>query len=437
MDDGGIADDTRNVEMNLQSKIASRPLKVLVSAFAFSPVRGSEFAIGWDYVRAIAAHHQVWVIARGTEKDETESYLRQNPDAMPNTIVHYVPWTDMQFNFPLWEIPFSIQYRRWQWQAYQLASALDSKIDFDLTHHITATGFREPGFLWKIDKPFIWGPVGGLQYFPLHLREAVPWRTRPFLAAKNVSTYLAMRSSRVRKAAATAKLVIAGTSEAAQRAEALWGKKAPVLCEVNAPACQPDPPQRRPKGQKLRIIFSGSFEPRKALNIVLLALERLKNAQFGWELICLGSGPLETRWKALADACGIADRCTFTGKLPRAEAISLMATGHCFVQPSLYDATSSVVAEALSMGLPIVCLDHFGFRDAVDSSCGIRIKTDSFQQIVRDFANSLQILALNEDLRYQLGVGAKRASAHLTWKYKARVLNDLYRAVLAGTIGSL
>src|SRR5579863_9551292 len=226
-----------DVETKLQ-KASSRQLRVLVSAFAYSPVKGSEFAIGWDYVRAIAAHHQVWVIARSTEKDETESYLRQNPDAMPNTTVHYIPWTDMHFNFPLWEIPFSIHYRRWNRNAYQLAKALDSKIDFDLIHHITATGFREPGFLWKIDKPFIWGPVGGLQYFPLQLRDAVPLRNRPFLVAKNISTYLAMRSSRVRKAAEAARLVIAGTSEAAGRIENLWGKKAPVLCEVNAPECK-------------------------------------------------------------------------------------------------------------------------------------------------------------------------------------------------------
>lgn len=431
MDDDGTADGTRDVEMKPQSESAGRSLRVLVSVFAFSPVKGSEFAIGWDYVRAIAAHHQVWAIARSTEKDETDAYLRQHPDAMPTITVHYVPWTDMQFNFPLWEIPFSVLYRRWHWQAYQLASTLDAKINFDLIHHITATGFREPGFLWKLNKPYIWGPVGGLQYFPVHLLKAVPWRVRPFLVAKNVSTYLAMRSSRVRRAAQRARLIIAGTSEAAKRVESLWGKNAPVLCEVNAPDCVSSLPSRHMPEQRFRIIFSGSLEPRKALNIVLLALERLKDAPFSWELICLGSGPLESSWKELAHACGIADRCTFTGKLPRAEAISLMATGHCFVQPSLYDATSSVVAEALAMGLPVVCLDHFGFRDAVDPSCGIRIRTGSLKQIITDFADSLRTLALNEDLRYQLGVGAQTASARLTWKYKARVLNELYGALLA------
>ena len=27
-------------------------------------------------------------------------------------------------------------------------------------------GIREPGYLWKINIPFIYGPVGGLTYYP-------------------------------------------------------------------------------------------------------------------------------------------------------------------------------------------------------------------------------------------------------------------------------
>ena len=132
----------------------------------------------------------------------------------------------------------------------------------------------------------------------------------------------------------------------------------------------------------------------------------------------------------LAKTSGIADRCIFLGRLPRAEAIAMMASGHCFVQPSLYDATSSVVVEALAMGLPVVCLNHFGFRDAVDSSCGIRIATDSLDQVVRDMAAALRSLAQNEDLRYGMAIGAQKASTRLTWKYKSQILKELYRQLL-------
>jgi len=409
-------------------------LKVLVSAFNFSPLKGSEFAIGWDYVRAIAENHQVWVIARDLERQETEGFLRQHPQVMPGLVVHYVPWTKMSWDFPLWEVVHSYLWRKWQRQAYKLARDLDAKIDFDLIHHVTGTGFREPGYLWKLGKPFVWGPVGGMQYFPLRLLNAVPLVSRPFFIAKNCANFWSMHvSRRPRKVASRARIVIAGTGEAANRIQSLWGREAPILCEVSAPERESIAPRRRLPGEKFRIIWSGNFETRKALNIVLQALARLHETSIDWELVCLGSGPLENRWKSLAGHYGIAGRCSFLGRLPRERAIEIMSTGHCFVQPSLYDATSSVVLEALAAGLPVVCLDHFGFRDVVDASCGVRIKPGGLEQVVRDFAVALRDLALDEEQRYRKALAAGSASVNYTWRSKAKALHDIYQSIGAGS----
>ena len=108
----------------------------------------------------------------------------------------------------------------------------------------------------------------------------------------------------------------------------------------------------------------------------------------------------------------------------------MMATGHCFVQPSLYDATSTVVAEALAHGLPVICLDHFGFKDAVQADCGIKIPPNSFDQVVREFAGAIEALWLDEDRRYAMAVAAQEASLDLTWRHKETVINDVYRRLL-------
>src|ERR1035441_9909937 len=317
-----------------------KPLKVLVSAFAFSPVKGSEFAIGWDYVRAIASKHKVWVIARSNEREKTEEYLHEHPDAMHNVVVHYFPFTSQSFDFPLGEVPYYLRYRHWQWRAYQLGRALDAEIDFDLIHQITATGFREPGYLWKLGKPFVWGPIGGLQFFPLRLLNAVPFRSRLFFVMKNLSTLWAMYiSRRPRRAAAAAQVIIAGSTNVAEKTRSLWGREATVSCEVSAPDLEPRPPVRRGAHEPLRVIWSGACEARKALNIILLALGQLRESPVDWRLAAVGDGPLLEQWKALAGRLGIDERCAFLGKVSRAEVLRVMATGHCFVQPSLYDAT--------------------------------------------------------------------------------------------------
>jgi hypothetical protein len=122
------------VEKSLVSE--TRPLKVLVSAFAFSPIKGSEFGVGWDYVRAVALRHKVWVITRSNEREETEQYLQHHRDALCNVSVHYVPLKNRTINIPLREIVYGLIYRNWQQRAYRLARALDAEVDFDLVHHL-------------------------------------------------------------------------------------------------------------------------------------------------------------------------------------------------------------------------------------------------------------------------------------------------------------
>jgi glycosyltransferase involved in cell wall biosynthesis len=408
-----------------------RQLKVLVSAFNFSPIRGSEFAVGWDYVRAIAARHKVWVITRSIEREETEQYLLQHPGAMQNVTVHYVSLRDRSFNFPFREIPIYWINRYWQWRAYRLCRALDAQIDFDLVHQLTGIGFREPGYLWKLGKPFVWGPIGGLQFFPLRLLNALPFRSRLFFILKDLSTFWTMYAARrPRHAASAAHAIFAASSNVAEKVRTLWGRDAIVSCEVSAPELEARPPVRRRPKEPLQIIWSGTCEPRKALNIVLFALEQLKRSSVDWRLVIVGDGPLRVKWKALASKLGLSERCNFLGKISRTEVLSVMATGHCFVQPSLYDATSTVVAEALAHGLPVICLDHFGFKDAVNAECGVKIPPNTLDQIVRDFAKAIEALWLDEDRRYEMAIAAQKASLRLTWRHKEGVINDVYSQIL-------
>ena len=206
-----------------------RQLKVLVTAHAFSPIKGSEYAIGWDYVRAIAAQHKVWVLTKSTEKEDIEQYLSLHPDVMPNVTVHYVPWIHRAFIFPLDVIDVYFLQRRWHWQAYRLARALDAQMDFDLMHQVTCTSFREPGHLWKLGKPFVWGPIGGLTFFPLRFLNAVPFTWRLFFVLKNLSWGWSMYvARRPRRAIAAAKAIFAATSNVARRVRSLCGRDAPI-----------------------------------------------------------------------------------------------------------------------------------------------------------------------------------------------------------------
>ena len=96
---------------------------------------------------------------------------------------------------------------------FDAARKLHALHRFDLTHQVTMCGFREPGYLWKLEIPFVWGPVGGTQNFPWRflrqaaLRGAIRETYRNLLNV--VQLYL---SPRLRAVARTAAVTLAANS---------------------------------------------------------------------------------------------------------------------------------------------------------------------------------------------------------------------------------
>ena len=129
-------------------------MKILISAYSCEPGRGSEPGVGWNVVRAIAEHHEVWVLTRPDESKEIiEAELARNP--VPN--LHFV-----YFTLPFWKDSLrwgqsgamQIHYYLWQIQAYFIARKLHREIGFDLTHHVTFVKYSTPSFLFAVAYSF-------------------------------------------------------------------------------------------------------------------------------------------------------------------------------------------------------------------------------------------------------------------------------------------
>ena len=54
-------------------------LKVLMSAYACEPGKGSEPGVGWTVAREMARHHDIWVITRANNRPVIEAELARNP----------------------------------------------------------------------------------------------------------------------------------------------------------------------------------------------------------------------------------------------------------------------------------------------------------------------------------------------------------------------
>lgn len=401
-------------------------LKVLLGCYACDPGYGSEPGMGWNFVRNIARYHDVHAIVEEGEFRETLTrFAAEHPEEVQDITFHFVRRTHHETLRKFWPPSYYWFYRVWHRKAYRLAIELDKKENFDIVHQVTISGFREPGFLWKLGKPFIWGPLGGFTDTPWCLLSSLGPVGALHFGIRNIINGIQKRwGLSARAAARHSAAILTSTTKAVEEIRRFWGRDAVLMNEVGletgheqfcSPAHEP--------GTPLRICWAGEHIPRKALDLLLHALPLCKEKM---ELHVLSKGPRMEAWKRLSNKLKLDDVVTFHGFVPREEAFRIMSSSHVFCITSVREDTSTVVFEAFRYGLPIIALDHCGFSTVIDDSSGIKIPINSRTQVITDYARHLDFLATHEETRQQLSHGALARCRQFTWDEKMRILNELY-----------
>jgi len=420
-----------------------RRLKVLVSAYACNPYRGSEEGVGWGWVTAIARHHDLWVITADFHRDDIECEINRNERSYQNINFYYVPPRPWHYSPTKgWQfVESSIlkpvmnwAYAQWQRDAFRLGSELHKQIRFDLVHLITYVGFRFPGHLWKLDTPFVWGPVGGLENTPWHLLPSLGFTGCIYYSLRNIRNSLHKKLlPQPKRAFEKANgAIIAATSGIREEIHRCYGVDSQVVPEVGPPDFTTRDYSLRKPGESLKLAWSGLHLPGKALPFLLQALSSLRHT-VSFHLDILGAGPCTRKWQKLAVRLGIVRKCAWHGWLPRKEALELVGRAHVFIITSVKDLTSTVLLEALALGLPVICPDHCGFADVVTAECGIKVRFDFPRQIAMDLAEAIKRLDDDEQERRRLARGALQRSKDFSWERKAEVICTVYEKAVANS----
>ena len=402
-------------------------LKVLLGCYACDPHRGSEPGMGWNFASHIAHHHDVHaIVEEGEFRESLEKYSREHPEVVKNITFHFVPRTHHETLRKIWPPSYYWFYRAWHKRAYKLAVELDKKENFDVVHQVNMAGYREPGYLWKLNKPFIWGPLGGLNNTAWCLLPELGLRDACHYAVRNIMNSWQKRFSyAARKVSQVARAIMVSDPEGIRTVEQLWKRKPVLMREVGSPAMlQAMEPCAHAEGEPLKVCWVGVHEARKALPILLKALPLCKGSV---QVEVLGSGEKEEEWTRLAHQLGVSSLVNFRGWLPHEEVSKVMAQCHALCITSIHEGgTTSVSLEALQKGLPIIALDHCGFATVVDDTCGIKIPIQSQRKMSAALAQELDRLAEDEDLRQRLAQGALERSKSFTWEAKMELLNEVY-----------
>jgi len=409
--------------------ITRRP-RLLLLAYGCSPYRGSEPGVGWHTAVAAGRYGETWVLCEGSPRHVAhigEWVRRHGP--VPGVTFRFLAHTP--FEYALRRLPGGVwaAYHLWHRRAWRAAARLHRRVGFHLVHQVSLNTFREPGYLWRLDAPFVWGPLGGTQnYPPRFLPRAGAWGAA-CEAARSLANTLQLRlDPRVRGAARRAAAVLASTAAVQRDLERALGVQAERILDAGIEAVAEAPPARR-SGGPLRILWCGALVRRKALHLLLHALAE-PGAGFAFRLRIVGDGPMARPWWRLVRRLGLADRCEWHGRVPHRRMPAHYGWADVLAFTSLRDTSGNVVLEALGRGVPVVCFDHQGARDMVDGSSGIRIPVTGPDETVAALREALARLARDPVLRENLSRGALERARHFLWSRRGERLVEVYRRVL-------
>jgi glycosyltransferase involved in cell wall biosynthesis len=142
----------------------------------------------------------------------------------------------------------------------------------------------------------------------------------------------------------------------------------------------------------------------------------------------IGMGPETAMWKRLATSLGVTVH--WLGRLEHNQALAEMNRADVFFFSSLQEATSTVVMEALSIGLPVICHDACGMGVAVTDDSGIKVSLIDPQTSIAGFAAALDRLLQKPTEVSLLSEGALSRSKQMTWDAKITDILRAYEQVL-------
>lgn len=410
---------------------------ILLLAYAVSPTRGSEYSVGWNYVVELSKDNIVHLIcgASGDHLGDTielENYLKQNP--IKNLYVHIVkPNAKINliniFNKKGFGPAFYVAFRLWHKIVYKEAKEIIKKYHIDLIHQYNPIGFREPGYLWKLDKPFVWGPIGGANFVNMTLLKKKPLKIKVLFLLKNFITYLQLKYSyRVKKATLKASKLIFCCSEPMKNFEKYLKKGGVVISEQAVPEINIKTNIIKRDDGLLKIVQIGRLNEHKNTRFLLEALSIVKNNK--WHLYVIGDGNLRESLIELSQKLGIKNNVTWYGFRSRNEIFDILQNIDLHALTSLSEANTTVLYETRLFGIPTISLDQNGMHDTLANGNGILVPILSYEETIQIFSKEIDKLIDDKELLNELKSKTKELISESNWSKKIIQYDKIYDEVL-------
>lgn len=177
---------------------------------------------------------------------------------------------------------------------------------------------------------------------------------------------------------------------------------------------------------KKYILFVGTIQPRKNLEVLIDAFEKFSQVNKDFKLVIVGKkGWLYESIFEKVKALGLEDKVIFTGHIVDEELIGYYKNAFCLALPSLYEGFGIPVLEAMSYGCPtIISMTSSLPEIGGDASLYFDPKSSD------DLLEKLNFLNNNKNLRKELISKGKKQIKDFSWEKCGKETLD----VLTGSV---
>jgi glycosyltransferase involved in cell wall biosynthesis len=186
-------------------------------------------------------------------------------------------------------------------------------------------------------------------------------------------------------------------------------------------------PRRYEAGEKLRLLYAGTWLDQRGIFYLRDALRNLAPRMPGLTLTIAGAGvPTEELFSFFGK--DLAPHIVVRPVVPSESMQELYAEHDIFVFPSLMEGLPSVLLEAMASGMPVITTETCGMPDVVENNFnGLLIPPADAAAL----EEAILRLAGSAELQQRLGEAARESMQRYTWERAAGMLEALFRRVLA------
>jgi L-malate glycosyltransferase len=171
------------------------------------------------------------------------------------------------------------------------------------------------------------------------------------------------------------------------------------------------------------------LRPEKGLPTLLRAFARVRQLRASMKLAIVGDGPMLESLRSESDALGIREDCVFAGSTNQVR--DWLRAIDIFVLPSLSEALSNALMEAMACGCPVVASNVGGNPELVrNGETGLLFEPGD----AAGLAATLQVLIEDESLRWRLvEAGASFVRSRFSIRSSAQRMGEIYERLIKST----